>query len=197
MRLTRSLTRYHILPFCALFLLLSVSGCSSLGSKGAAGAKPAPKLSSLPVEAMHAIAKDIESQVMAGNREPALHDREGIVVDVPKIKQAVRTRAARVELLSAFLDTGHGWERRNGLLWIIRSAAYKAAGTPRTRDLDALMVNSENIDRRALYEEIVDQSGLPSKSLSEVVEIFFQARLELMKPGQKYEDVDGAAVVKD
>lgn len=197
MRLGRPFKRYLILPLCALFLVFGVSGCSSLGSKGAASATSAPKLTSIPVEAMREMAKEIEAQVMAGNREPGLQDQEGIVVDVPEIKQAVRTRAARAELVSTFLDSGHGWERRNGRLWIIRSAAYKAAGTPRTRDLDALMVNSENIDRRALYGEIIDQSGLPSKSLSEVAQIFFEARLELMKPGQKYEDADGETVVKD
>lgn len=198
MRLARLLRRYQFRPLCALLLLLSVTGCSSLGSKeGTARAKPAPKLTSLPVEAMRAIAKDIESQIVAVNREPLLRNRAGIIVDTPEIVQAVRTRAVRSELVSRFLDTGHAWERRNSRLWIIRSAAYKAVGSSRTRDIDALMVNSENIDRRTIYGRIIKNSRLPSKFLSEVEEIFFEARVELMKPGQKYENAEGETVVKE
>lgn len=196
-RLPRAKNTRHFLSLSAALLILSLSGCLSISPGPSSAAGSAADLSILPAEALREIAREIETQVMQGNREPVLQDREGIVIDVPEIRQAVRTRAARVELVSQFLDNGHSWERRNGRLWIIRSEAYKASGTSRTRDIDALMVNSENRDRWTLYETIIDQSRLPSKALSAVEEIFFEARLDVMKPGQKYEDANGDVAVKD
>ncbi len=196
MRVVTVLRRHQLLLLYALLFALPLTGCSSLGSKKDAATSP-PKLTSLPVATLRAMAMDIEAQIKAGNREPNLENREGIVLDAPEIVQAVRTRAARAELISKFLDSGHGWERRRGTLWIIRSVEYKVAGTRRTRDIDALTVNSENLDRRALYGGIIKQSGLPSKYLSEVEEIFFEARVALMKPGQKYEGTDGETLIKE
>ena len=65
------------------------------------------------------------------------------------------------------------------------------------RDLDALMVNSENRNRWTIYETLIDESGLPSSALSAVEDIFLEARLEVMKPGQKYEDENGDVAFKE
>ncbi len=169
-----------------------LAGCGSVATPFT---RNAPNESAVPAETLREVAREIERQVAEGNREPVLENRDGITVDTPEIYQAVRTRAARVSIVSDFLDTGHGWERRNGRLWIIRSEAYKASGTSRTRDLDAMMVNGENRDRWTIYETLIDESGLPSRTLSAVEAIFLEARLEFMKPGQKYEGVDGEPAI--
>lgn len=180
----------------ALIGILTLCGCSSIAPIATPFTRNAPDFSGLDIEAMRGLARDIEREVRAGNREPELANRAGIVIDTPEIVQAIRTRAARAELVNKFLDSGHSWERRNGRLWVIRSQAYKAAGTRSSRDLDALMVNGENRDRWTIYESIVDESNLPSKSLTAVELIFFEARLEWMQPGQKYETESGETAVK-
>lgn len=192
---TRIPHRSVLLP--AIFMTLLLMGCGSFSPGARPFTRAAPNDSRVPVEALREAAREIERQVAEGNREPVLQNRVGIVVETPEIRQAVRTRAARAELVSDFLDTGHAWERRNGRLWIIRSEAYKASGTSRTRDLDALMVNSENRNRWTIYETLLDESGLPSSALSAVEEIFLEARLEVMKPGQKYEDRNGEVAFKE
>ena len=58
-------------------------------------------------------------------------------------------------------------------------------------------ISLSNRDRWTLYEEIIDESGLPSRALSAVELIFFEARQELMKSGQNYEDINGDTVAKD
>ena len=174
-----------------------LAGCVGGSALVAPFTRNAPDYSALPAEGMREIAREIEGQVVDANRSPELRNREGLIVDSEDIVQALRARAARVHLVNAFLDTGHGWERRDGRLWVIRSEAYKASGTSRTRDLDALMVNGENRNRWTVYEAIIDNSGLPSKALSAIEEIFFEARLELMGPGQKYESEDGETVAKE
>ena len=181
----------------AILLTLLLTGCGSIAPVTTPFTRSAPDYSRVPMETLGEVARELERQVAAGNREPVLQNRDGIVVETPEIRQAVRTRAARAELVSDFLDTGHGWERRNGRLWVIRSGAYKASGTSRTRDLDALMVNSENRNRWTIYETLIDESGLPSRALSAVQAIFLEARVEVMKPGQKYEDENGEVALKE
>ncbi len=180
----------------AIMMALLLAGCGSILPSAPSLTRSGAGNSKVPVEALGEVAREIERQVAEGNREPVLQNREGVVVETPEIRQAVRTRAARAKLVSDFLDKGHAWERRNGRLWIIRSAAYKASGTSRTRDLDALMVNSENRDRWTIYETLIDESGLRSNALSAVEEIFLEARIEVMKPGQQYEDENGDVAVK-
>ena len=189
-------SRHHgLLP--AILLSLLLTGCGSFAPIATPFTRSAPDYSSVPVEALREVAREIERQVAQGNREPVLRNREGIVVETAEIRQALRSRAARAELVSKFLDTGHGWERRDGRLWVIRSEAYKASGTSRMRDLDALMVNSENRNRWTLYETLIDESDLPSNTLSAIEEIFLEERIEVMKPGQKYEDENGDVAFKE
>lgn len=158
---------------------------------GSIAAIEPPDFQEFPEAAVRAIAADIERQVTEANREPSLAAPDGLIVDTPRIRQAVRTRAARVELVKAMLDSGHAWERENGRVWIIRTKEYKAATTSRQRDIDAIMVNGENMDRWAIYEGIIDANRLGNGALNDIEKIFFEARVQHMEPGQKYEAGDG------
>jgi hypothetical protein len=108
--------------------------------------------------------------------------------------QAMRSRAARFELIDEFRSMGFSWERRNGRLWILKSRAYSEATTSQDRNRYAFLVYSENDDRWRLYESLIDSNNLPSNSLGAIQEIFFEARLEFMTQGQLYENSQGEPV---
>jgi len=156
----------------------------------------APDYSDVPREALDAVALRVEQAVARGDREPEITGSAGIVLDTPEIKQAIRTRAARAELLSEFLDTGYLCEKRSGLVYVERNGAYKKNTTRAERDRHALLVMGENSNRWTIYEGIVKASNFPPRSLSAVQEAFFKARQSLMKPGQRYENESGETVVK-
>ena len=59
-----------------------------------------------------------------------------------------------------------------------------------------MLVMGENTSRWALYEGILKASDLPAKSLGALEVIFAEARIELLPPGQKYENEAGEVVVK-
>jgi hypothetical protein len=80
---------------------------------------------------------------------------------------------------------------RNGLIEVLRTREYKKFGSSRDRDRNALVVLGENTDRWAIYEGIVDAGNFPSKSLGAVQRIFFEARLEFLADGVKYESETG------
>lgn len=176
-------------------LLMTITGCASVPSVSVPLPSSAPDYSKVPAASMRLAAMEIEQAIRVGDRELTVENRDDLVLEDPKIQQAIRTRAARAQLVSSFLDTGHGWERRDGRLWIIRTSAYKNSGTKQSRDLDAMMVNSENRDRWTLYETIVKVNDLPNRSHSAVESIFFEARLGLMDPGQVYETETGEPAI--
>ncbi len=155
-----------------------------------------PDYSQLPVEAMRKVARDIEQAVQSGNRDPQIPDRDGIVVNTDLVRQSIRTRAARSEYLNAFLDTGHAMEGRDGLVYILRTKDYKKSTTSRERDRNALLIQGENADRWTLYEGVLKAGHFSPRSLSAIQEIFYQARLDAMPQGHKYEDASGAIVRK-
>lgn len=179
---------------CALpVLLLLLTGCQSvLGPFG----RIKPDYGVVPKDDLRAVAHEIERAVQAGDREAVIAGREGIIVNTPVIMQAVRTRTARSALVNDFLDSGHGWERRDGFLWIIRSKAYKKECTRKSRDRDALVVYSEKDNRWAIYEGILKANGFSPKTLSTIRAIFYEARLACMRDGQKYEDTSGKMAYK-
>ena len=154
-----------------------------------------PDFTTLPDQAMRDIAREIEQAVARGEREFDIADRDGIVLD-PQVRQAIRTRAARAEILSEFLDQGWGGEQRSGLVKLLSDRAYKQATTRRQRDRDALLVMNENENRWILYEGIVKGSNLPPKSLDAIQAIFHEARVAELKSGQRYEDAAGEWVAK-
>ena len=171
-----------------LLLVLGMAGCHTF-------VKMKPDYSEVPADALRAVALEIERAVQEGNRQPEIASRDGVLVDGDVVKQAIRTRAARSELVNAFRASGHAWERRNGMLHIIRSEEYKKLGDRHDRDRKALLIYSEEQDRWALYEGIIKDSNFPPRSLGAVQRIFHEARLELMPAGQKYEDAAGNVAV--
>lgn len=174
------------------YLLVSIvvacGGCVSLGNPFV---HIKPNYAKLPAEVMKQVALEIEQAVQKGEREPNIADRDGIVVNTDIIKQAIRTRAARSEIVNVFLDSGHAFEAQNGLISVLRTKDYKKSSTSKQRDRNALLVMSENENRWALYEGIVEASKLPSGSHSAVQAIFHDARIQCMTVGQKYEDAAG------
>lgn len=168
----------------SIVLVTGLCGCHTF-------VKMKPDYAELPVESLRDVAREIEVTVRDGNRDFSIADRDGIVVNTDVIQQAIRTRAARAHLVAAFLETGHAWERRNGLIDVLRTREYKKFGTSRDRDRNALMVYGENTDRWAIYEGIIDAGHFPAKSLGAVQRIFFEARLECLDDGTKYESESG------
>lgn len=184
----------------ALLLLLSVGmavGCASIGSNPlAAFVHAKPDFKGLPQDALKAVALEIEKGVAEGNREPAIADRDGVVVSSELVRQCLRTRAARFERLDEFLGQGYGVEGSNGLVYISKSKDYKKATSRKQRDRDAQLVLSENEDRWTLFEGIIKSSGFPSGSLSAIQDIFHEARVETMRDGQQYENAENAVLIK-
>ena len=170
-----------------------VAGCSTVSNPFV---HMAPDFSDLPVDAMRQTALEIEQAVADGNRTPAIADREGIVVNDQTVLQTIRTRAARSTLINILRDTGYVCEKKNGLLYILGGKEYDKSRNRRQRDRDAYLVMSENEDRWRLYEGLAKTSNLSSRSVSAIQEIFFNARVQCLPEGQKYESADGQCVVK-
>lgn len=156
----------------------------------------APDYSDVPTEQLEAAAAEIEAAIASGNRDFTLSDRNGLVVSDERIIQGVRTRIARSELIGDFLDSGHAWERSNGLIAILRTREYKKERNRREKDRDALLIVSENQDRWAIYEGLVKANNLSPRSLSAIQEIFYKARIQFLDAGNAYEDLSGQKVIK-
>ncbi|MCX5759718.1 MAG: DUF1318 domain-containing protein [Candidatus Hydrogenedentes bacterium] len=156
--------------------------------------KPDP--GSVPTDALKTVALAIEQAVEKGDRDAIVADQGGIVVSDEIVRQAIRTRAIRSVLVTQMRASEFACEKRNGMLYILRSAKYKQATSSKDRDRDAGIVMSENNDRWTLYEGIAKSSKLPSRSLSAIEQAFFDARVQCMREGQTYEDASGALVPK-
>jgi hypothetical protein len=155
-----------------------------------------PNRGEVPVDSLRTVAIAIEQAVQSGNRTPNIGDRDGIVVSSDLVRQAIRTRAARAELVNAFRDTGNGIERQDGLLYIQRTKEYKKSKTGREQKRDALVVLSENNDRWTIYETLQRDGKWGRGSLDTIRTVFHEARVACMPDGQKYEDPSGNERVK-
>ena len=176
--------------FIGLFFLV---GCASIGNPFL---KIAPDYSTVPEEELRAFATEVEQHIMQGEREPAFDSYPTIKTDQEELRQAIRTRAARAPLIKEFLDSGFAYEQKSGTIAIIRSREYKRATDRRRRDQNALLVMSENANRWTLYEALVESSHWPPAALGAVQDAFFEARRDLLSPGQKYQEPDGGIAVK-
>ena len=174
---------------CALLL----AGCVSISNPFV---RMKPDYAAVPEEALRTAARAMEVAVQEGRRDATIADQDGLVVNTPEIMQAMRTRAARYELLAAFMNTGHAWEQRSGLVSILRTKDYKKATTRQQRDRHALSVMSENTDRWIIYEGLLEANNLPPRALSAVQAIFFEARRDVLRTGWKYEDEHGNPATK-
>jgi hypothetical protein len=173
--------------------VLLVQGCASMANPFV---RQKPRYNEVPVESLQAAAQAIEAAVARGDREAAIPPQEGLALDDPAVAQIIRKRAARSELVSMVLDTGHAHEQRGGLIALKPSRAYREETTRRERDRHALIILEENNDRWLLYEGLVKASNLPSRSLSAVQEAFHEARVANLAAGQRYENADGEITVK-
>jgi hypothetical protein len=146
------------------------------------------------VEELTNAALYLENQVKQGNRTPDLALIEGFNIDSPAVKQALRSRAARIELVQTLLDSGHSYENKNGLIAIHRTKAYKQSGTYQSRDRDALVVISENNDRRLMYASIQEINNLNPADRSAIENIFFEVRKQTLEENQHFENNDGEII---
>lgn len=167
-----------------LIVVLSLTGCSTTNSM----LHLAPDYSALPVTELEHVAHSVESIVAAGDQEFALENTDSVTIDTVQMKQAIRNRVIRHELLSELLDTGFAVEKENGLIAIERTSAYKKARSSRQRDRDAMLVMSENNNRWTIYEGLVEVNEWAPRGLSAVQETFFKARVPLMAAGQRHDD---------
>lgn len=186
--------KYLARGVAAALLTLVAAGCASTPSVPFIRAEP--KLDTVPEAELRSVAEAIEAAVREGNTSPAIQNAGPIIADFPELQQAVKSRALRHKLISAFLDSGHAYETDNGLVAVLRTKQYKAEGTAQDRDRDALLVMSENNNRWTIYEGLVEHSKLESRALASVQEIFRQVRVDGMAPGQKYQQPGGEIVAK-
>ena len=138
----------------------------------------------------------VESAIAAGERTPALSDTGGVVVNTDSVMQAIRTRAARHELVEGLLQAGYAVQQRSGLIAIQRSKDYKKATTGEERNRHALIVLSENNDRWAIYEGIRKASSFAPSALNAIQDTFYRAQVANMGPGQLYENAEGELTAK-
>jgi hypothetical protein len=179
--------------FSGLVCLIVLAGCARYGNPLG---RTEADYSNLPTESLHTAALYIEQQVVEQNRTPDLSDKENFKLNSPAVQQALRSRAARAHLVKDMLDSGYLFENNNGRIEIIRTKAYKDSGDAKSRDRDALVVISENNDRRMMYESLQEINNLNPADRSAIEEIFFNARKELLVVGHLYEGSDGKPVSK-
>ncbi|MCX8065434.1 MAG: DUF1318 domain-containing protein [Candidatus Hydrogenedentes bacterium] len=183
---------YALFILVLMHILLLVPSCGTIGSF----VRLAPDYSALPEDDIINVAKVIESAVWNGKTELEVYKVGSINLDTPQIRQAIKTRGLRSQLVKELLNSGFIYEQNGGLIAILRTSEYKKKTTRHQRDKNALIVMSENNDRWALYEGILKANNYPSKSLSAIKDAFYKARVEILEPGQKYQTVDGDIVSK-
>jgi hypothetical protein len=169
----------------AVLLLSGLSACHSISNPFM---HMKPDYQKVPKEALHALALEIEKSVQEGNRTPKLEDRDGVVVNTPEVIQAIRMRAIRHELIDKLMANGHAYLQPNGQLYILRNKDYHKSTKRHQRDLDAQMIMNEATDRWTIYEGIVKASKFSARALSAVEDAFYDAQVETLPAGQKYED---------
>ena len=174
-------------------LLLTLTACARITSPFTT---MRPDYSNVPEAELSAFALAVEKSVLEGDRNAVFEGYAGVVTDNEEILQAIHTRAVRSELVQALLDSGHAYEQAQGTICIIRSREYKNQTSRRERDQNALVVMSENANRWTLYEGLCKASNWQRKSLGAVQESFFQARVQSMPSGQKYENADGKIALR-
>jgi hypothetical protein len=155
-----------------------------------------PDYSGVPEETLSQVAMQVESAIAAGERTPALSDTGGVVVTTESILQAIRTRAARRELVDGLLDSGYAVQERSGLIAIQRTKEYKKSTTGEERNRHALIVLSENNDRWAIYEGIRKAGTFAPSALNAIQDTFYRAQVANLASGQHYETPEGEIVAK-
>ncbi|PCJ63990.1 MAG: hypothetical protein COA73_04680 [Candidatus Hydrogenedentota bacterium] len=172
----------------ALGCIIFLCSCASVQSTVL---RANPDYNELPVDSVSQAALNVEQGIKDGKRELPLESINGFILDTPEVKQALRSRAARSELIQDILTRGHAVEKRNGKISIIRSSAYKKSTSSKMRDRDALFIIMENRDRVIMYQSLTDANKLSPAARSALEVIFQRARVDQMEPGQLYDDAEG------
>jgi len=181
----------NIIYPCVVILLASTaifitSGCTTANPF----TRMKPDYAALPVDDLSAIAQNIERAVSSSDRDATIPNQGNVTVDTPQLKQAIRTRAARYELVRDMLESGYIIEEKGGLIAIQRSRAYTQSTSRQERDRHAMVVMSENRDRWTLYEGILKANNFAPRNLSAVQTLFHQARIMYLPPNANYEEID-------
>ena len=181
----------RIVFVCAAMAL--TAGCASVGNPFF---RLKPDYSQVPEDELRAFARSVEQFVLQGERDPVFGAYTAISTENDELRQAIRTRAARSQLVQDLLNSGFAYEQKSGTIATIRTREYKRATDRRKRDQDALLVMSENANRWTLYETLVKASNWPPGALGAVQHAFFEARRDLLSPGQKYEGPGGEMLAR-
>lgn len=164
--------------------VVALMGCIS----GSPFAPSKPVFDTIPESDFRTLARNIEEAVAAGNREAEIAVPAGLTIDRDELKQAIRTRGARSELIDTLRDSGFGVEQSNGLIAVDRGGDYQRASTKRERDRNAMLVMGENNDRWALYEGLLKANDLPGRALGAIQAVFAQERRAFLDPAHRFED---------
>jgi len=180
----------HVILWMGIIMLCA--GCVSIRNTFSS---VTPNFDVVPEDDLRQVASRIEEAVLKGERNPEIATPPSITIDTPEVQQAIRARAARTELLQEFRSTGHIWERRDGLVWIIRSKDYAKSRSRRDKDRETLLINNENQNRWTLYEGLIKANNWSSKALPAVQVIFQEERLPYLESGNVYETEAGERAV--
>ncbi len=179
-------TLYH--HAAVLGCIIFLSSCATIQTTVA---RATPDYNALPADSVRETAAYFEKGIKDGIREPVLQSLDDLIIDTPEIRQALRSRAARSELVQDILSRGNAVEKANGKISIIRNNAYKKSTTSKLRDRDALFIIMENRDRVIIYQSLTDTNNLNPAGRSAMESIFQQVRIEQLEPGQLYDDANG------
>lgn len=182
----------------ALALALSALALPGMGCRS--GASPfvflTPKYSLVPEQALRETARGIEAAVYNEDPGAEIAASESVKVEAPELRDIVRRRAIRRDVVEDLLDLGFAFENNRGLLELDRDRAYRDATTGRDRNRCSMIVMTENDDRRALYDGLRKENKIRRGTLSTIQRIFYEERVPFLDEGQKYQTAGGAIVRK-
>ncbi len=98
----------------------------------------------------------------------------------PAVKSALESRKARFTELKALKAQGSVGENNRGYVQALSDAAEVKA-----------LVKAENVDRKFVYEAIIEQNGLDAGVLETVEKVFARVQREKAGGGEKVQDEAG------
>lgn len=99
----------------------------------------------------------------------------------PEVKAALDARRGRFDELASLKAKGKVGENNHGYVEVLSAGDGADA-----------VVASENRDRKAIYNTIVSQNGLPSDALATVEKVFAQVQRDKAASGDSIQDESGA-----
>lgn len=118
---------------------------------------------------------------------------DGVTVDTEKVRNAVETRRVRYKSVVYYKDAGCIGENRRGL---VERRNCEACQTRKQLDLVAIVVITENDDRRDIYRGIRDANRMPSSARATLMAAFRAEHQRRAAAGEWYETKDGQWLTK-